>query len=210
MVPYSRFVPLLDLVTLPARLAAAGVDTTLALGRLVAADGPVRRPQGYADRLMAVIGEGGLVDRIATVVTDPDGPRRIVDQVADTLAPDRPLGQALAPGGAVDRLVESGGALERLTRSGGVLERLLAEDGLLDRLLTEDGFVEKLVAEGGTLDQLVALGDTLERIQPRLDTLARLVPDLHASVTALNEVVEPLGQLAGRIPGARRKPPVDV
>jgi hypothetical protein len=37
---------LLDLVTLPARLAVAAADTTLALGELVRADGPVRRPGG--------------------------------------------------------------------------------------------------------------------------------------------------------------------
>jgi hypothetical protein len=75
--------------------------------------------------------------------------------------------------------------------------------------LEPGGSLERLTRQGGTLDQLVALGDTLERIQPRLDTLARLVPELHASVTALNQVVEPLGQLAGRFPGARRKAPVD-
>lgn len=159
MVPYARAVPVLDLVTLPVRLSSAAIDTTLTLGRLVSQDGPVRRPQGYAERMMAVIGEGGLLERIAAVVTDPVGPRRLVDTVAD----------GLEPGGSLDRLL----------------------------------------APGGTLDQLVALGETLERIQPRLDTLARLVPELHASVTALNEVVEPLSQLAGRIPGARRKAPVD-
>ena len=55
---------LLDLVTLPARLTVAAADTTLALGQLVAPEGPVRRQDGYADRLMLVIGEGGLVDRL--------------------------------------------------------------------------------------------------------------------------------------------------
>jgi hypothetical protein len=75
--------------------------------------------------------------------------------------------------------------------------------------LEPGGSLERLTRPGGTLDQLVALGETLERIQPRLDALARLVPELHASVTALNEVVGPLSQLAGRIPGARRKAPVD-
>lgn len=180
---------LLDLVTLPARLAVAGVETTLTLGRLVAADGPVRRPDGYADRVMLIIGEGGLVERLTATVTDPDGPMRVVHALAAALDPGRPLGRALAPGGTLDRV--------------------LREDGLLDRLLTEDGFVEKLVADGGTLDQLVALGDTLERIQPRLGELAALIPELHSSVTVLNEAVEPLGQLANRIPGGRRRVPVE-
>lgn len=227
--------PLLDLVTLPARLAVAGVDTTLALGRLVAPDGPVRRPEGYADRVMLLIGEDGLVERLAAALTDPQGPARVLHALAAALEPGRPLDRALAPGGTLDRLLDedgpvsrlldeggtverlvaedgplerllaAGGALDRVTRRGGVLDRLLAEQGLLDRLLTEDGFVEKLVAEGGTLDQLVALGTTLEHIGPRLGELTRLIPELHASVAALNDVVEPLSQLANRIPGGRRR-----
>jgi hypothetical protein len=180
---------LLDLVSLPARLTVAGVRTTLALGQLVEPEGPVRRPDGLADRLMLVIGEGGLVERLAAGLADPNGPKRILDALASALEPGRPLAQAIAPGGTLDRI--------------------LARDGLLDRLLTDDGFVEKLVAEGGTLDQLVALGETLERIQPRLGELAELIPELHASVNVLNDAVEPLGQLANRIPGGRRRVPVE-
>jgi hypothetical protein len=229
----------LELATLPVRLTSAAVDTTLALGRLVAADGPVRRPDGYAERAMLVIGPGGWIEQLARALTDPEGPMRLVHTVAAALDEDRPLGRALAPGGTVDRLLASdgpvfrllreggtldqlvvddgpldrllaaGGALDRLTQPDGVLDRLLKPGGLLDRLLTEDGFVEKLVAEGGTLDQLVELGGTLERIQPRLVELAELIPELHASVDVLTDAVEPLGQLATRIPG-RRRPAVQV
>ena len=80
----------------------------------------------------------------------------------------------------------------------------------MDRLLTEDGFVEKLVAEGGTLDQLVPLGGTLERIQPRIDELARMFPELQDSVTTLHGAVEPLGQLADRLPMGRRRTPLEA
>lgn len=226
--------PLLDLVTLPARLTVAATRTTLALGDLVAPEGPVRRQDGYADRVMLVIGPGGWVERLAAALTDPDGVMKLLRTIAAAVDPDRPLGRALAPGGTVDRLLDAegplhrllaeggvvdqllaedgpldrllaaGGALDRITREDGVLDRLLADEGLLDRLFTEGGFVEKLVAEGGTLDQLVALGATLEHIQPRIGELARLVPELHASVDALNRVVEPLSDLANRVPGRRR------
>lgn len=229
-----RTMPLLDLVTLPARLTVAAAQTTLALGELVHPEGPVRREDGYADRIMLVIGPGGWVERLAAALTDPAGVMNLVNTVAAALDADRPLGRALAPGGTVDRLLatdgpvfrllaeggpvdqlfaEGGpldrllaaeGALDRITRENGVLDRLLAEEGLLDRLLTEDGFVEKLVAEGGTLDQLVALGATLEGIQPRLRELAQVIPELHGSVDALNRAVEPLSDLANRIPGRRR------
>ncbi len=106
---------LMDLVTLPLRLGVAATQVTLALGELVAPEGPVRR-------------EGGLADQL-----------------------------------------------------------------------------ERVVGEGGTLDQLVALGETLEAIAPRLAELGVVVPDLHASVTTLHETVGPLSDLAGRLPGSRRK-----
>ena len=120
---------------------------------------------------------------------------------------------AVVPGLAVvpsttrrfERLLSSEGALDAITRPGGVLDRLLQEGGLLDRLLSEDGFVEKLTSDGGTLDQLVALGQTLERMQPRVTELLALIPALHESVDTLNRAVEPLSDLANRIPGGRRR-----
>ncbi|MEP7090843.1 MAG: hypothetical protein ABI776_12135 [Nocardioidaceae bacterium] len=240
----------LDLVALPVRLTVAAAETTLALGHLVTADGPVRRKDGYADRVMIVIGRGGLVDRVTHVLEDPRGPMGLLGVIAAVLAQDRPLGRALAEGGTLDRLlapdgplqrmlgeggavdrllVEGGaldqlvaddgplerllsaeGALDRVTRQGGVLDRLLQDDGLLTRLLSEDGFLDKLVAEGGTLDQLIALGETLERIQPRLADLIALIPELQQSVTTLNRAVGPLGDLANRLPGGRRRSAFEV
>ena len=181
---------LLDLVTLPVRLTVAAVDTTLALGELVAEDGPVRRRDGYADRLMLMIGKDGLVERLARALADPHGPMHLVNTVTALLDERRPVGRALAPGGTLDRL--------------------LRDDGLLDRLLSEEGFVDKLVADGGTLDQLVALGGTLEHIQPRIAELIALIPELHRSVDTLSESVGPLSDLANRIPGGRRRTPAEV
>ncbi len=251
---------LLDLVTLPVRLTVAAGRTTLALGQLVDAEGPVRRPDGYADRVMLLIGPGGLAERLVRSLSDPEGPLQRIGTLAAVLDRDRPVGKALAPGGTLDRLlaadgplfrlleeggtvdrllVEGGplerlterggaldqlvasdgplerllaseGALDRLTRPGGALDRLLEEEGLLDRLLSEDGFVEKLTADGGTLDQLVGLGETIERIQPRIAELLTLIPDLHRSVDTLNRSVGPLGDLANRLPGGRRRPVLEV
>jgi hypothetical protein len=221
--------PLISLLTLPVRLAVAATETTLALGQLVDPEGPIRRRNGYADRVMLLIGEGGLVERAARVLSDPRGPMSLLNTVAELLDQERPIGRIFAEGGAVERLVEEGGALDqlvaddgplerllrtegaldRITRPGGALDRLLSDDGLLDRLLSEEGFVERLTAEGGTLEQLVALGATLERIQPRLDELIALIPELHSSVTTLNTSVGPLGDLANRLPGNRRRPALE-
>jgi hypothetical protein len=49
---------LLDLVTLPARLTMAAVDTTPALGHGVEPAIPVRGRSGYATRVMLVRGQG--------------------------------------------------------------------------------------------------------------------------------------------------------
>jgi hypothetical protein len=224
-----------DVVTLPVRLAVAATEVTLGLGRLVAPDGPVRRSGGYAERAMLIIGEGGLVDRLAAALTEPNGPMSLVRSLAAATADERPLGRAIASGGTLDRLfaedgpvfrvlradglldrlfaedgplerlVAADGALDRVTRPGGALDRLLEEEGLVERLLIDDGFVDRLVAEGGTLDQLIALGSTLERIVPRLEELSEIVPELHESVNALNRAVEPLGELVGRLPKPRRR-----
>lgn len=172
---YSRHMALMDLVTMPLRVGAAATQVTLTLGELVAPEGPVRREGGYAERLMAVIGEGGHVERVARVLSDPRGPMMLLNALAAAMAPDRPLGRALA------------------------------RDGALDRLLAEDGTLERLTSEGGTLDQLVALGATLEAIAPRLQELGAVVPELHRSVDTLSDAVGPIGELAGRLPGARRK-----
>lgn len=224
-----------DVVTLPVRLAVSATEVTLGLGRLVAPDGPVRRRGGYAERVLLIIGEGGLVDRLAAALADPNGPMSLVRAVAAATSEERPLGRAIAPGGTLDRLfaedgpvhrvlqadgvldrlfAEDGplerlvavdGALDRVTRPGGALDRLLAEEGLLERLLTDESFVDRLVTEGGTLDQLIALGTTLERLVPRLEQLSEIVPELHESVNALNRAVEPLGELAGRLPRPLRR-----
>ncbi len=226
---------LAEAAALPVRLAVAGTRTTLQLGRLSAPDGPLRRPGGYAELLLRVIGEGGYFQQVTELLTAEDGPMRLAATIADLTAPDRPLGRMLmrdgvldrllaedgplerllAEGGALDRLVAqegaldrllaAGGALDRLTEPGGVLDQLLVPGGLADRMLSEDGFVEKLVADGGTLDQLLELGATLEAISPRLRQLAELIPSLSDSADALGRSVAPLGDLAGRIPLTRRR-----
>ena len=66
-------------------------------------------------------------------------------------------------------------------------------------------FLEKLLADGGTLDQLVSLGETLEHIKPRLEQLADVVPQLASAADTLGRAATPLGDLAGRIPGGRRR-----
>jgi hypothetical protein len=165
---------LLDLVTLPVRLTVAAANTTLALGQLVAPDGPVRRPDGYADRLMLLIGEGGAVERLDRVLSDPRGPMHLVNTVTAVLDPTRPLGRALAPGGTVDRLLAADGPLYRVLAPGGAVDRLLEEGGALDRLVADDGPLERLLSSEGALDRITRPGGVLDRLLEKgglLDTL---------------------------------------
>lgn len=231
---------LTEAATLPLRIAVAATRATLAVGTLAAPDGPIRRPGGYAELILQVIGERGYLAQLMDLVREESGAMRLVATLTDLTALDRPLGRLLArdgvldrlmeddgpllrllardgalerllaDGGALDRLVAQEGVLDRLLAPGGAVDRLTASDGLIDRLLTEDGFVEKLVAEGGTLDQLVSLGDTLEHIQPQLNSIARLIPALSDSADSLHRAVGPLGDLVARIPGGRRRPATAV
>ena len=185
-------------------------------------DGPIRLANTIADLLAPgrpvgdFTAEGGMLDQML----DDDGTlMRLIRKggtVEQLFAEGGALDRLLQPGGAFDRLMAPDGPLERLLEQDGALDRITAHDGLLDRLLQpggfverlleEDGFAEKLTAEGGTLDQLVALGEKIESIQPQLDSIAELIPDLHHSVDVLSRSVGPLGDLANRLPGSRRRP----
>jgi hypothetical protein len=235
--PLTTTATMTGAVTLPWRLAVAATRATLAVGTLAAPDGPIRRPGGYADLLLEVIGEHGYLARLMELVRDDGGPMRLAATLTELVAPDRPLGRLLArdgvldgllaedgplvrllsDDGALERLLAEDGALDRLVRDGGVLERLLAPGGAVDRLtepgglietvLAQDGFVDKLIADGGTLDQLVSLGDTLQHIRPQLDAIAVLIPELSEAADGLNRAVGPLSDLVGRLPGGRRRTP---
>ncbi|MEN8672775.1 hypothetical protein, partial [Nocardioides sp.] len=52
---------LVEAATLPVRIAVAATRATLAVGNLAAPDGPIRRPGGYAELILEVIGERGYL-----------------------------------------------------------------------------------------------------------------------------------------------------
>lgn len=231
---------LTEAASLPWRLAVAATRATLAVGNLAAPEGPIRRPGGYAELVLQVIGERGYLAQLMELVRDDGGMMRLATTLTELIAPDRPLGRLLARDGVLDqlmdddgpllRLLSDGGALERLLADGGALDRLVSDDGVLERLLApggavdrltapgglidtvlvQDGFVDKLIAEGGTLDQLVSLGETLEHIKPQLDSLSTLVPELSEAADGLHRAVGPLSDLVGRLPGARRRQPTPI
>lgn len=152
--------------------------------------------------------------KVADTLLDEDAP------LSRALAPDGPIDRLLRPGGLVDRLTATDGLLDRLTAEGsgveralapgglvdqlldedGLIDRVLAEDGLADRLLAEGGLIEKLTARNGPLEQLADVADTLNRLTPGLEALAPTIETLREAVVTLSAVVNPLSNIADRIP----------
>lgn len=155
---------ILDAAFLPWRLTVAATQTTLQVGTLAAPDGPIRRPGGYADLVLRVIGERGYAEQLVDLLTDEAGPMRLATVVNELTAADRPLGRMLSRDGVLDRLLADDGPLTRLLSRGGVLDRLLAVDGPLDRLLGEGGALDRVVAEEGVLEQLLKTGGPVDRL----------------------------------------------
>lgn len=153
---------------------AALLDEDTPLGRALATDGAV-------DRLLR---PGGLVDKL--------------------LAPDGVLDRMTVEGGAVDRALAPGGLIDRLFAEDGVLERVLAEEGMAERLLAEGGLIDTLTAKNGPLEQFTAVTDSLNRLAPGMEELAPTIEMLREAVVAMTLVVNPLSNIAERIPMPRR------
>ncbi len=215
---------LVDLATAPVRVGLAATEAGLDVAN--GALGLVKRGLGEAGEQSSsntVVHLLGLNDTVARA-------NRMAKLADDLLAEDAPLTRALAPDGPIDRLMRPGGLIDRVTAPGGMLdkltaegggleralapgglvdqlldedglvERLLAEDGLADRLLAQGGVIEKLTARNGPLQQLADVADTLNRLTPGLEALAPTIETLREAVITLSAVVNPLSNIADRIP----------
>ncbi|MCW2848176.1 MAG: hypothetical protein JWR90_2150 [Marmoricola sp.] len=162
--PVPAVTELPPLLLLPWRLASAGVTVTLAAGAFLAPDGPLRRRDGYADQLAALLGENGMIGKLDAMSRDPESPLGRLAALAQAADPRRPLGRAIARGGILDRVLSEDGPLARLLSDGGAADRLLAPDGPLDRLLASGGVLDRLLVENGPLERLVDTDGALDRI----------------------------------------------
>jgi len=111
-----------------------------------------------------------------------------------------------AEGGGLNRALQPGGLADQLLSEAGLIDRLLSEDGLADRLLSEGGVVDKLTAKHGPLEQLADVADTLARLTPGMEALEPAISTLQDAVMALTMVVNPLSNIADRIPLPGRRP----
>ena len=134
------------------------------------------------------------------------GGREIVDSIPRAVranlfpAPDGVLERLTAEGGGVDRALAPGGLVDQLLDENGLVERVLAEDGLADRLFAEGGVIDRLTAKDGPLEQLTVVTDSLNRLAPGMEALTPTVEALRDAVIAMTKVVDPLSNIAERIP----------
>ena len=66
--------------------------------------------------------------------------------------------------------------------------------------------IDKLTARNGPLEQLADVADTLARLAPGMEALEPAIATLQDAVMSLTMVVNPLSNIADRIPFPRRRP----
>jgi len=192
---------LIEMVTFPVRVANAFGEASIGVARLVSPGGPVRLVEQIAamtaeDRPVGkAIAPGGVVDR----VLDDQGVLARLTEVGGLL--DR----MIEPGGPIDRIMAADGPVDRLLAREGAIERMLAEGGVIDRLLAQEGLIEQLVQEGGIIDRLAEVMDAISHLAPVLETLDPAIRGIDDSAAVLAATVEPLRDLATKIPGRRRR-----
>ncbi|RFD26009.1 hypothetical protein MUBE_05890 [Mycobacterium uberis] len=216
---------IVTMVTVPIRFGFAAAETSLNLasaGLRLAKQALGDRDNTGSNTMASMLGiEDALAraNRLARLLDD-DAP------LGRAIAPEGPVDRLLRPGGLVDLVTAPGGLLDRLTEEGGglqcvlqpgklanqllatdrLIERILSDGGLADRLLSEDGLIDKLTAKDGPLEQLTDLVDTLGRLTPGMEALEPTIATLQDAVSALTLVVNPLSNMAERIPLPHRSP----
>jgi ABC-type transporter Mla subunit MlaD len=130
------------------------------------------------------------------------------------------------PGGALDRLADISETLDRLAQLDESLRQLGALDESLNAIAAVAEAVAQLADVTDHLPQLVeataalpelpervrsvetlvesAVGN-LDRLQPSLDQLGTQIAELQHVIDGLGGALEPIGRLAGRVPGGNRR-----
>ena len=99
-------------------------------------------------------------------------------------------------------------SLDRLSQPGGALDRLADISETLDRLAELDQSLRRLGALEETLAEIAQITEHLPPLVDATNTLPELpaqIAELQRVVSGLGEALEPIGRLAGRMPGARSR-----
>jgi hypothetical protein len=96
-------------------------------------------------------------------------------------------------------------SLRRLAAADGPLDRLADVSETLRRLAGFDESLRRLSALEESLDRIAMVGESLERLAVTTEGLGELpaiVAELHITVQQLGASIQPIGRIAGRIPGS--------
>lgn len=172
------------------------------LDRIIARDGFLDRILAKGEAVDRLLEPGGFVERLLSR-------NGLVDRL---LATDGTVDRLIAPGGALDRVLAPDGPLDRLLAEEGAVDRLLAADGTVDRLLAPGGVLDQLVGEDGIVERLGGLIENIDRLGPVLTSLESVVNGMDDSVKSLEgnldklaAALAPLSDIAGLVPGTRRR-----
>ena len=222
---------LVDLATAPVRVGLAAAETgldvangafRLAQRTLGQANSTARAGSGSVAHILGIDEAVERANRLARLMdkNQPLWPR------ADPGRADRPIaltgrrGGQTAPAGVLDRLTEDNGGLMRAIDSGGLVDQLLDEDGLATvagrrrprRSAARQGRAHRQADGQERAARAVGRrGRHPQSARPGLEALEPTIEALREAVIVLSQVVNPLSNIADRIPFPGRQPaPVAV
>jgi hypothetical protein len=103
------------------------------------------------------------------------------------------------------RLAAADGPLDQLADVSETLRRLAGFDETLRQLGALEDTLDRIAMVGVSLERLAAVTDSLERLAVTSEGLGELpviVSELHITVQQLGASMQPIGRIAGRIPGS--------
>ena len=202
-----------DLVTLTLRAAAfpfavlaelRRLNGTLAEVALIRKDlGPhlaylpnLEALQGIRESLDRLSQPGGALDRLADISETLDRLAELDQSLRQLGTLERSLNEIAEVAQAVAQLAEVTEHLPQLVRVTDSLPQLVESTATLPEIPERVRAVEGLVND--------AVGN-LDRLQPSLDQLGTQIAELQDVIGGLGGALEPIGRLAGRVPGAGRR-----
>jgi DNA repair ATPase RecN len=152
--------------------------------------------QGIKQSLDRLSQEGGALDRLADISETLDRLAKLDESLRQLGALEQSLSELAQVSEGVSELAKVTEHLPQLIEATGVLPQLVDATNTLPELPERVRAVEALVES--------AVGN-LDRLEPNLDQLGSQIAELQRVIGGLGEALEPIGRLAGRVPGANRR-----
>ena len=149
---------------------------------------------------------GGALDRLADISETLDRLAKLDESLRQLGALDEALTEIAQVAEAVARLAQITEHLPQLVQATEALPQLTESASSLPELVKAASALPDLPERVRAVEGLVesAVGN-LDRLEPSLDQLGTQIAELQRVVAGLGEALEPIGRLAGRMPGVRSR-----